>query len=228
VAVLAEFAIAVFHPPYNSFLEQWGSAVANAVIALGIVGEVLFSRKDARIQTELRKRSNGQLASAIESAAEAGARAAEANAKALEAQAELDRLKAPRLLSEEQRGRITEKMRQFADQEFTGAVTMGVSDAWTLWRLIANSLEGAGWVRASPSGQAFGDPPASIPITARTGVGVLTPVGGRDFTIERVRIGQALAEAIAAEGIDAIWSPVSGSAVQANPRAIRIEIGPKT
>jgi hypothetical protein len=71
VALVAEFAIAAIHPPYDSFLEQWGTAIADTVIALGIVGEVLFSRKDARIQTELRNRSNAKLADAIRRAAKA-------------------------------------------------------------------------------------------------------------------------------------------------------------
>ena len=80
--VAAELVIAGFHPAYDSFLEQWGSAAANALIALGIVGEVLFSRKDARIQTELRDRSNRRLAVAINDAAEANTRAAEAELQA--------------------------------------------------------------------------------------------------------------------------------------------------
>jgi hypothetical protein len=41
----------------------------DAFIALGIVGEVLFSRKDSRIQTELRNRSNKRVEEAIMRAA---------------------------------------------------------------------------------------------------------------------------------------------------------------
>jgi len=98
VAVIAEFAIAAIHPPYDSFLEQWGSAVADTVIALGIVGEVLFSRTDARIQTELRKRSNAKLADAIKVAGNANERAAKADLARAKLEAQLQ----PRSLNQEQ------------------------------------------------------------------------------------------------------------------------------
>ena len=70
------------HPQYDSFLERWGSVIADAAIGFGIVGEVIFSRKDSRIQTELRKRSNKQLEDAVKEASEANRRAAETAAVA--------------------------------------------------------------------------------------------------------------------------------------------------
>lgn len=110
ISVVAEFAIAAIHPSYNSFLEQWGSAVADAGIAFGIVGEVLFSRKDARIQTELRSRSNKKLADAEIAAATATERAASADLARVKLEAQL----APRALTKEQydelqtlRGRVS-------------------------------------------------------------------------------------------------------------------------
>lgn len=60
-AVIVEFVIAAVHPSYNSLFERLGSAIADAVIALGIVGEVIFSNRDSKLQTELRKRSNDRL-----------------------------------------------------------------------------------------------------------------------------------------------------------------------
>jgi hypothetical protein len=36
-AVIAEFFIAGVHPPYDSFVERWGTAIADALIALSIV-----------------------------------------------------------------------------------------------------------------------------------------------------------------------------------------------
>lgn len=88
-AVSAEIIIAWLHPPYDSPFNEWGSTLADAVIAIGIVGEVVFSRLDARIQTELRRRSNEKLASATKSAAEANVRAAEAELKAETLRSEL-------------------------------------------------------------------------------------------------------------------------------------------
>lgn len=145
------------------------------------------------------------------------ARAAEANSKALEAQVELERLKAPRLLSEGQRARIAEKMRQFAGQEFSGAVTMGVSDAWTLWRLIAAVLREAGWILIFPSGASFGgDPPASIPVTARPCVGVMWPMG--PHTMECCRPLKRWPKRSAPKALPQLTSHLRGWRQEAIPR----------
>jgi hypothetical protein len=87
IAVIAELVLAVVHPSYDSPWERWGSATADALIALGIVGEVLFGMWDGRIQTELRDRSNKKVADAT-------ARAAEAIERAAEAELQTERLRA--------------------------------------------------------------------------------------------------------------------------------------
>lgn len=69
IAVAAEFVIAWIHPSYSSSLERWGSAWADLAVLFGILGEVFFSRRDSKIQTELRKRSNDKLGAAEERAA---------------------------------------------------------------------------------------------------------------------------------------------------------------
>jgi hypothetical protein len=69
VAVIAELVIAWIEPPYITFLTD--SAIADAAIAIGIVGEVAFGMWDSRIQTELRGRSNKRVAEATVRAAEA-------------------------------------------------------------------------------------------------------------------------------------------------------------
>jgi hypothetical protein len=96
--VIAGFIIASIHPAYDSFLEQWGSATADAAIAFGIVGEVLFSRKDAKIQTELRRQSNAKLSDAVTNASEANERAAKADL----ARVKLEDQLRPRDVSQEQ------------------------------------------------------------------------------------------------------------------------------
>jgi hypothetical protein len=95
-AVVAELIIAWIEPPYKVFLTE--SAITDAAIALGIVGEVLFGMWDGRIQTELRNRSNKRVADATVRAAEA---------TKIAEQAQLERLKleerlAPRRLTKEQ------------------------------------------------------------------------------------------------------------------------------
>jgi hypothetical protein len=112
--VVAEFAIAAFHPAYDSFLEQWGSALADSAIALGIVGEVICGRRDARIQTELRNRSNTKLGAAEIAAGKANERAAKLEAEAAKAKFKLLNAEAklePRVLSAEERAIIVERIK---------------------------------------------------------------------------------------------------------------------
>jgi hypothetical protein len=63
-AVVVEIIIAYIHPPYDSVLNEWGGTFADVAVALGIAGEIIFSRMDSRIQTEQRRRSNKELAEA--------------------------------------------------------------------------------------------------------------------------------------------------------------------
>jgi hypothetical protein len=97
VSVLAEFAIAVSHPLYDSMLEIWGSAFADAFVAFGIVGEVGFGIWDGKIQTELRRRSNDKLE---------------------KAESELAKIKAPRSLTGEQIELLATKLRSLAGQMY--------------------------------------------------------------------------------------------------------------
>ena len=62
VGVVAEFIIAISHPSYDSGLERWGSILADAFVAVGIVGEVFFGMIERRYQTELRHRSDERVA----------------------------------------------------------------------------------------------------------------------------------------------------------------------
>jgi hypothetical protein len=71
ISVIVELVLAIAHPSYDSPWERWGSAASDALIALGIVGEVMFGMWDSRIQTELRNRSNKRVADATVRAAEA-------------------------------------------------------------------------------------------------------------------------------------------------------------
>jgi hypothetical protein len=88
--VAAEIAIAAYHPLYDSWLEQWGSALANSLVAIGVALEIIFSQMAGLRQNELRRRSD-------EKAVEANARAAKADQKAQEAALEISRLKADNL-----------------------------------------------------------------------------------------------------------------------------------
>jgi len=98
LGVIAEVAIAAFHPPYDSFLEQWGSTVANSLVAFGIAVEVQFGRMGHRRQSELQRRSNDKVSAATKNAGEANERAAKADL----ARAKLESRLQPRSLNQEQ------------------------------------------------------------------------------------------------------------------------------
>jgi hypothetical protein len=90
LGVLAEVAVAWWHPPYNSFWEQWGTVIANAIVMLGVAGEVQFSRMAFRRDKELKLRSDEKVAAANERASEAAARANEARDRAAQAELALE------------------------------------------------------------------------------------------------------------------------------------------
>jgi hypothetical protein len=98
ISVVGEFILSAVHPAYDSPWEKWGSALADALIALGIVGEVMFGMWNNRIQTELRSRSNKKLGNAEKASGEAKERAANADLARIKLEAQL----APRSLTKEQ------------------------------------------------------------------------------------------------------------------------------
>src|SRR5436190_5055842 len=69
-------------------LENWGTVVADALIAMGVFCELLFGRRASHGNAELRRRSEKMVA-------ELTVRAAEANEKALEAQLALEKYRKP-------------------------------------------------------------------------------------------------------------------------------------
>jgi hypothetical protein len=134
-------------------LENWGRALDSWTLlcAIGIavflaLGVVLgfahwINEKHLRplriehvrlhdLQVSVLQRDTARLTTEAEIAREA---IGDANARALEAQAELEKLRAPRrLASPEQRARMLERLRQFAGQQFFGALAGEAADAWSL------------------------------------------------------------------------------------------------
>src|SRR5262249_38358677 len=60
--VAGEFAIAAYHPEYNSWWGRWGPACGDLLVALGVAGEVIASVVAHICQNELTRRSNDRLA----------------------------------------------------------------------------------------------------------------------------------------------------------------------
>jgi len=59
--LVLEFLIALNNPPYRSALERWGPVVCDALVALGVLGEILFAARAGGFQSELTRRSNERL-----------------------------------------------------------------------------------------------------------------------------------------------------------------------
>jgi hypothetical protein len=152
---------------------------------------------------------------------------AKANAQALEAQLALEKFKAPRAISVEQRNRIVEEMKQFAGQQYFGMVASEVADAWNIWREIGLSLELAGWKRLAPPGLAVTQygPPAGIPLAPQPGVMILVSAA-HDTPSENMRL-YGVAKALAAKLTDESIIAGAGFAADLQPNTIAIVIGPK-
>lgn len=104
IGVGAAVAIAAYHPKYDSFLEQWGSAVADGLVAIGVAIEIRLGQMAGLRQSELKRRSNEKVAEANKISAEARERGANALERAAlaekdtaEAKKQLQRLSSPRM-----------------------------------------------------------------------------------------------------------------------------------
>lgn len=138
VAVVAELVLAAVHPSYDSLWNRAGSAFADAAIALGIVGEVWFGRRDARIQTELRNRSNKKLGDAEKIAAEA-------NERAKQIELELAKFKAPRSLTPEQQKALAAEISVFKGQRVYLVASPSTSETEIFMRVLAYVFQLAEW-----------------------------------------------------------------------------------
>ena len=102
--VISTVIIAAIHPTYDSFLEQWGNAIADVFVAVGVAGEVWFARMAGLRQGELKRRSDANVGEANRIAAQANKEAAEARIRT----AELEKLTAFRRLDPEMRRKLSE------------------------------------------------------------------------------------------------------------------------
>jgi len=105
-----EVVVAAIHPPYDSFLGTWASVIADCFVTIGVGGEIMFAFMGFRRQEELGKRAKKEVAALNKLSGEANERAAKA-------QLELERLKAPRGLSESQGASISAKLSVFGGHE---------------------------------------------------------------------------------------------------------------
>lgn len=225
--VAAAVGIAGVHPRYDSFLEQWGSAIADSFVAIGVAIEIKFGQMAGLRQDEVKRRSDEKVAAANE-------RSAEANARAEEAALELDRFRAPRSLSRDQLYRVVEKVKIFAPLEFDASVNPGDPEFKRCLGFIERALQVAGWTQKSWDGPYFSENRSSVGLP-NIGLGASVSNVAIFFLIEEVPpryadAATALAGALMLEGITA---EARGTFKRAgiNPTKqypIHIAVGPKT
>jgi hypothetical protein len=88
VGVVAAVVIAAIHPKYDSFMEQWGSAIADGLVAIGVAVEIKFGQMAGLRQSELKRRSDIEIARAKVRAHKAEQRAMEAELEAAKVRAQ--------------------------------------------------------------------------------------------------------------------------------------------
>ena len=178
VGVAAAVAIAAIHPKYDSFLEQWGSAIADGLVAIGVAIEIKFGQMAGLRQGELQKRSKDKLGDAVnqladannrladielelayarESAAMATERAAVAEQKAAEAALALTDFRARRRLSPDDMKRIAELLKPFSPMTFDVSISMSDQEFLGLVDLIGVTAIWGEWAWLSmPAGVMYG------------------------------------------------------------------------
>jgi len=217
VGVMAEVAIAVIHPPYDSFLEQWGSSLANSLVAIGVALEIKLGQMAGLRQSELKRRSD-------ERVGVANVRAEEANQKAQEAALELARLITPRTISAEQKAQIVEAIRPFANTPFDFSL-MPDPEPLALMNELEEVLTGSGWNWL---------PVMQIIVFGRPGmpnVGMHTGTGIHILVASAKKAGwepaiMALANALASVGLQGVVAQEADDG-SADEQAIHIRIGRK-
>lgn len=120
-----------------STLDIW-LIVFGVFVAIGVVGESVIGflhwRRSGQLQT-LQTSENLALEKAV----------ADANTRALDAQLALEKFKAPRVLTPEQKLTISERLKAFESTKYDGGIAPGDAEAALLLVAIENVLAGAKW-----------------------------------------------------------------------------------
>ena len=127
------------------FVEAWGPVLADALIALGVAAEVLFSRRARSKAETLQRLSDEKIAEAKARAAEANQRASEANARAAIAMFELAQLKGPRHFPAERRQAIVGLLKPFSGIRFKLSSIPQDSETAAFVSQLRDILIASGW-----------------------------------------------------------------------------------
>ncbi len=150
----------------------------------------------------------------------------EANARAAEARLELEKFKAPRSLSSEQRKRIADKLKSFGGVQFDGAWTNLDPEIDLLFTAIEETLVSAGWkgVSYNGGGQLYGRK-GYISVGQANAYGVIVNID-KSKSPNLLWPALDLVKALTEEGIGVGFQDGAGF-VSANSDTIHILIGPK-
>src|ERR1019366_3858090 len=118
----------------SSFVNKWGLVASDALVAIGVAGEILFTRRARRLSAELQTESNKQVAAA--------------NERAANAELELAKFRSRRFIPPVKIEEIAERLKRLApvkfdfsvsaiDQEFMGLMDqIGLMCLWANWEWV--------------------------------------------------------------------------------------------
>lgn len=222
----------------------WEQLLLGSLAVVGVAGVAVFLFSAAVIISQRRENSAAKVEferyklETGETIAKANERAAEANQKAQEASLELARLKEPRSLTEEQRGRIVDKVKKFAGTEYDVTISVAEPEILGFLSIIEDVLSSAGYSeidwKAGPEifadryirGGDGGGKPLIREGVAETDVTIAVL---SDQSPKLFEIAQTLSSALAAEGIVSRHAKyIRHKMSSINMNAIHIFIGRKT
>jgi hypothetical protein len=219
----------------------WAGIVS--LLSLGVC-EVISHRYTARkdelteiVQIATQRRHDEDMARvqydsalANERAAEANKRAAEANQKAQDASLELAKFKAPRVLPQEQRDRIVDKLKQFSGTEYDITISDADPEILSLVRAIELVLSAAGWSELDWKGTGEALIRDGKQPLIRLGASVTNVFIGAhtDQPPKLFDSALALSDALQSEGIDATAATLTPHQMSStNANAVHILVGRK-
>jgi hypothetical protein len=222
--LIIEVALAIKHPPFDSFVGIWGSVIADSLVALGVFGELLFSAMGSKRHGELQRRSKIMVAELNNDTARLrdALRGTVLSNRAIMTTTEVMAWTQGLVTSEKigATGRpflIIEKLAPFAGKQFNAIVTSSDIEQEALLNSLTVALETAGWIKVSAREQSGTDH------TSVRGIRIDVD-GSKDSTL--LGAANTLASALNAEGLAATVNP-KPEANAANANVIHILIGPK-
>jgi hypothetical protein len=218
--LVIEVCLAVAFQEHKDWIENWGPAIADILVALGVYGEIHFSGKVSAADEELRREADEKVSEANEHAAEATERAAALEREAAHARVEQEKLRksnlqlyaaiAPRQVVLVGGSTVLKKL-QAAPGTIALIQSVPEFESQILLSNIAWLLEQCGWKIHLLSFEDTKTPPHSIP----NGVSIYTREFGEtepfpEGSVEKKtrEIGEALVEYLNIFPVEATLEPI--------------------